>query len=204
MPPRSKPLVSAEYMQTLDSILMADARRAVGLRDQEIPPVAPRASRPEHNLETSRRAEASRLAAASHVDLESLWGEEYHEAGPHDDGLNIEFDTEPMDANLPRPENPGAGRFRVDRGAPPRRPFQAEVQAGPQGGPMHETGSVRGYTVMREFSTPSPAASFSSSDPRYVGGQQVALKRGTPAKAEKPIYRPTIYEHLCSDVFDDD
>lgn len=81
------------------------------------------------------------------LDFEMLARDE----APTDDGFQVEFDSGDLDVEDDRPtqraQNPN--RFRVDR-PPQHRPFVAQIEPGPQGGPMEEIGQVGRFRLLRE------------------------------------------------------
>jgi hypothetical protein len=99
----------------------------------------------------------------------------------------------------------------VDRGAPQREPFRGNIEPGFQGGPMQQTGTVRGFAVLRErrLAGLAPGERYFASEPEYVGRMQPAPElpvapRTAATKPTSSARRPTVYERLRDDDFLDD
>jgi hypothetical protein len=128
------------------------------------------------------------------------------------DDFGVTF--EPVDVpDGPRPTTSREDtRFRVDRGTPVYRRFDASMQSGPQGGPMQEVGRVGRFPVLAE-------RPLTRSDRRHPAESVEALRQAMggryiedspepprPVKVEKPIDRsklPTAYDRLTSNFLDD-
>lgn len=199
-----------QRQQDLGEILMGEARRDLGLRedfeqfDREV----------RAGLGVPVRPANQPPGQYTDVNLESIWfreGIENPDGPPPDDSFNIEFDEMPMEVG-PRPTGGReATRFRVDRGAPQREPFRSNIEPGFQGGPMQQTGTVRGFAVLREqrLAGLAPGERYFASDPEYVGEfnpapEQQVTPRAAATNPTSPARRPTVYERLRDDDFLDD
>lgn len=207
------------HAEDLSRILMADARRELGLSEES-----------EH-MERQIRAglgvpeplvrPANCPPASRPMNLEDLWSTpetgDIDFAPAPDDGLGIEFDEMPMDEVGPRPTGDReATRFRVDRGAPQREPFRGNVEAGPQGGPMRQVGTVRGFAVLREqrlrgetepryYEPPSPPEDFGRLPRQEAVAFRNEINQQAAPKPTKPTGpRPTVYDRIKKGFLDDD
>ncbi len=208
--PRPVVVGTPRHDQDLGQILMADARRELGIREEF-----------EHFDRTVRaglgvpepvvRPANCPPAPPQDFNLEALWTDEEIEgtASPMATAGDIEFDGgEDIEfEQLPLRVGGEETRFRVDRGAPQREPFRANVEPGPQGGPMRQVGQARGYPILREqrFAGLGPGDRYWSSEPEYVGRMPEQSERQVaPKPAERPARRPTVYERLAHSFLDED
>jgi hypothetical protein len=177
---------------------------------------------PEMLLSPSARREyeAAVQSHASQVNLEvpdfsasepSDWAMGIEDLEPPEDAFGISFEPVDVPEGVPLPTTPReSSRFRVDRGAPVYRHFDASMQSGPQGGPMQEVGHVGRFPVLAERPLPRTRPDRHSAEEslrqvladRYVEEAPVPPR---PVRVEKPIDRsklPTEYDRLTGDFLE--